>query len=86
MLAFDTNYSFYEFIVMSFGLKNAYVIFMDWMNIVFKSSFQKVLHSLYWWHYCLFEDKKSMRSNHTRFLPRLANNKFYIKFEKCYLG
>ena len=33
--AFRTRYGHYEFLVMSFGLTNALVVFMDTMNIVF---------------------------------------------------
>ncbi|KAA0055648.1 hypothetical protein E5676_scaffold16G00130 [Cucumis melo var. makuwa] len=34
--AFRSRYSHYEFIVMSFGLTNASIVFMDLMNMVFK--------------------------------------------------
>ena len=33
--AFRTRYGYYEFLVMSFGLKNVPTIFMDLMNMVF---------------------------------------------------
>ena len=33
--AFKTRYGHYEFLVMSFGLTNALVVFMDTMNRVF---------------------------------------------------
>ncbi|WMV25358.1 hypothetical protein MTR67_018743 [Solanum verrucosum] len=35
-IAFKTRYGYYEFVVMSFGLTNAHVAFMDLMNRVFK--------------------------------------------------
>jgi hypothetical protein len=34
-IAFKTRYRHYEFLVMSFGLTNAPVVFMDMMNRVF---------------------------------------------------
>ena len=34
--AFRMRYGYYEFLVMSFGLTNAYVAFMDLMNCVFQ--------------------------------------------------
>ena len=35
-MAFQTRYDHYEFLVMSFGLTNAPVVFMDLMNTVFQ--------------------------------------------------
>lgn len=34
--AFHTRYGHFEFLVMSFGLTNVSMIFMDWMNRVFR--------------------------------------------------
>ena len=36
-MAFQTRYGHYEFLVMSFGVKNALEVFMELMNRVFRS-------------------------------------------------
>ena len=42
-MAFRTRYVHYEFLVMSFGLINAPVVFMDLMNRVFKEYLDKFI-------------------------------------------
>jgi hypothetical protein len=39
-IAFRTRYGHYEFLVMSFGLTNAPVVFMDMMNRIFHDYFR----------------------------------------------
>lgn len=41
--AFKTHYGHYGFLVMSFGLTNAPMAFMDLMNRVFKSFLEKIV-------------------------------------------
>lgn len=42
-IAFQTRYRYYEFVVMSFGLMNALVVFTDLMNKVFQDYFDKFI-------------------------------------------
>lgn len=57
---FQTKYKYYDFMVMPFGLNNAFVIFMDLINRVFKiipidSSWYLLM--IYW---CILELVKGM--------------------------
>ena len=81
--AFRTRYGHYEFLVMSFGLTNAPVAFMDLMNWVF--------HPYLDWFVIVFIDDILVYSRseleHERHLDSvlqtLRHYQLYAKFDKC---
>ncbi|XP_070031560.1 uncharacterized protein [Nicotiana tomentosiformis] len=81
--AFQTRYGHYEFLVMSFGLTNALVAFMDLMNRVFRPYND--------WFVIVFIDdiliySRSMEEHeqHLRVvLQTLQEQKLHAKFSKC---
>ncbi|WMV50137.1 hypothetical protein MTR67_043522 [Solanum verrucosum] len=81
--AFRTRYGHYEFVVMSFGLTNAPVIFMDLMNRVFKpylDSFVVVFID----DILIYSHSEEEHMGHLRVvLQRLREEKLYAKYEKC---
>ncbi|WVZ97741.1 LOW QUALITY PROTEIN: hypothetical protein U9M48_043255 [Paspalum notatum var. saurae] len=68
---FTTKYGLYEYIVMSFGLTNASVYFMQLMNSVFMDYLDKFV-------------TEAEHEEHLRLvLQRLKEHKLYAKFGKC---
>ena len=80
---FRTRYGHYEFLVMSFGLTNAPVAFMDLMNKVFKEYLDKFI--------IVFIDDILVYSRTVKehelhlkvVLEKLREKKLYAKFSKC---
>jgi hypothetical protein len=80
---FSLRYGLYEYLVMSFGLKNAPTYFMYLMNSIFMSELDKFV--------MVFNDdilvySKSMEEHeeHLRVvLQRLRDHQLYAKFSKC---
>ena len=81
--AFQTRYGHYEFLVMSFGLTNAPVTFMDLMNGVFKpylDSFVIVFID----DILIYSCRKEEHEHHLRTVfGILKEKKLYAKFSKC---
>jgi hypothetical protein len=81
--AFRTRYGHYEFLVMSFGLTNAPIVFMDTMN--------KVFHDYLDQFTVVFIDKiliysrtpKEQEEHLRKALERRRRVKLYAKLEKC---
>jgi len=80
---FHTQYGHYEFLVMSFGLSNAPIVFMALMNRVFKSFLD---------HFVIFfiddilvySKSKEKHEQHLRLaLQTLREHKQYANFSKC---
>ncbi|GJV13370.1 retrotransposon protein, putative, ty3-gypsy subclass [Tanacetum coccineum] len=80
---FRTRYRHYEFQVMSFGLTNAPVVFMDLMNRVCKPYLDKFV--IVFINDILFYSRnKEAYANHLRIiLELLKKEKLYAKFSKC---
>ena len=81
--AFRTRYGHYEFLMMSFGLTNAPVDFMDLMNKVFKPY---VVQLIVVFINDILVYSKSMEEHvyHLRtVLQTLREHQLYAKFSKC---
>ncbi|KAG8493129.1 hypothetical protein CXB51_010631 [Gossypium anomalum] len=77
---FRTRYRHYEFLVMSFGLTNAPVIFMDLMNRIFQPYLDKfvVINDI-----LVYSRDKSEHAEHLRIiLQTLKDKKIFAKFSK----
>ncbi|XP_019249083.1 PREDICTED: uncharacterized protein LOC109228401, partial [Nicotiana attenuata] len=78
--AFRTRYGHYEFLVMSFGLTNAPIVFMHLMNIVFQpylDSFMIVFID----DILVYSRSQEEHTEHLRVvLQRLRKEKLYAKF------
>ncbi|XP_074337594.1 uncharacterized protein LOC141674791 [Apium graveolens] len=82
-IAFRTRYRHGEFLVMSFGLKNAPAVFMDLMNRVFKDFLDKFL-IVFIDDILVYSKSVEVHEEHLRVvLEILGNNKLYAKYKKC---
>ncbi|GJZ38565.1 putative reverse transcriptase domain-containing protein [Tanacetum coccineum] len=80
--AFRTRYRHYEFQVMSFGLTNAPVVFMDLMNRVCKPYLDKFV-IVFIDDILIYSRNKEEHANHLRIiLELLRKEKLYAKFSK----
>ncbi|KAA0040470.1 pol protein [Cucumis melo var. makuwa] len=81
--AFRSRYGHYEFIVMSFGLTNAPVVFMDLMNRVFRE-FLDTFVIVFIDDILIYSKTEAEHEEHLRIvLQTLRDNKLYAKFSKC---
>ncbi|KAA0041947.1 ty3-gypsy retrotransposon protein [Cucumis melo var. makuwa] len=81
--AFRSRYGHYEFIVMSFGLKNASTVFMDLMNRVFRE-FLGTFVIVFIDDILIYSKTEAEHEEHLRMvLETLRTNKLYAKFSKC---
>ncbi|XP_075486462.1 uncharacterized protein LOC142526075 [Primulina tabacum] len=81
--AFRTRYGHYEFTVMSFGLINAPVAFMDLMNKVFKPFLDKFV-VVFIDDIFLYSPSEVDRKEHLHLtLQMLREKELYAKFKKC---
>ncbi|GKB61647.1 putative reverse transcriptase domain-containing protein [Tanacetum coccineum] len=81
--AFRTRYGHYEFQVMSFGLTNAPVVFMDLMNHVCKPYLDKFV-KVFIDDIIIYSRNKEEHGDHLRIiLELLKKEKLYAKFSKC---
>ncbi|GKB88985.1 reverse transcriptase domain-containing protein [Tanacetum coccineum] len=81
--AFRTRYRHYKFQVMSFGLTNAPVVFMDLMNRVCKPYLDKFV-IVFINDILIYSRNKEEHANHLRIiLELLKKEKLYAKFSKC---
>ncbi|KAL0537627.1 hypothetical protein IC582_026610 [Cucumis melo] len=81
--AFRSRYGHYEFIVMSFGLTNAPVVFMDLMNRVFRE-FLDTFVIVFIDDILIYSKTEAEHEEHLRMvLQTLRDNKLYAKFLKC---
>ncbi|KAL0561633.1 hypothetical protein IC582_002073 [Cucumis melo] len=82
-IAFRSRYGHYEFIVMSFGLTNAPVVFMDLMNRVFRE-FLDTFVIVFIDDILIYSKTEAEHEEHLRIvLQTLRDNKLYAKFSKC---
>ena len=82
-IAFRTRYGHYEFLVMSFGLTNAPITFMDMMNRVFKDYLEKFM-IVFIDDILVYSQSETEHEQHLRLvLQRLKEHKLYAKFSKC---
>ncbi|XP_050935678.1 uncharacterized protein LOC107991992 [Cucumis melo] len=80
---FRSRYGHYEFIVMSFGLTNALVVFMDLMNKVFKD-FLNTFVIVFIDDILVYSKTEAEHEEHLhQVLETLRANKLYAKFSKC---
>nr|GEX35559.1 putative reverse transcriptase domain-containing protein [Tanacetum cinerariifolium] len=81
--AFRIRYRHYEYQMMSFGLTNTPVIFMDLMNYVCKPYLDKYV-IVFIDDILIYSRNKEEHANHLRIiLELLREEKFYAKFSKC---
>ena len=81
--AFRTNYGHYEFTVMSFGLTNALVVFMDYMNIIFRPYLDKLV-VVFIDDVLIYSRTKEEHEEHLKVvLGILREKKLYAKLLKC---
>ena len=81
--AFVTRYGLYEFLVMSFGLKNAPAYFMYLMNSVFMDCLDKFL-VVFIDDVLIYSGSEEEHKKHLRVvLERLRAHQLYAKFSKC---
>ncbi|KAL0558840.1 hypothetical protein IC582_003422 [Cucumis melo] len=80
---FRSRYRHYEFIVMSFGLKNASVVFIDLMNRVFKD-FLDTFVIVFIDDTLVYLKTEAEHNEHLhQVMETLRANKLYAKFSKC---
>jgi hypothetical protein len=80
---FRTRYGHYEFLVMSFGLTNALVVFMDTMNRVFHDYLDQFT-VVFIDDILVYSKMSEEYEEHLRkILERLKREKLYAKLEKC---
>jgi hypothetical protein len=81
--AFKTRYGHYEFLVMSFGLTNAPVVFMDMMNRVFQDYLDQFT-VVFIDENLIYSKTSEEHEEHLRkILERLRSEKLYAKLKKC---
>ncbi|GJW14392.1 putative reverse transcriptase domain-containing protein [Tanacetum coccineum] len=81
--AFRTRYGHYEFQVMSFGLTNAPVVFMDFMNRVCKPYLDKFV-IIFIDDILIYSKNKKEHEEHLKLiLELLKKEELYAKFSKC---
>ncbi|KAH0645082.1 hypothetical protein KY284_032966 [Solanum tuberosum] len=81
--AFRTRYGHFEFLVMSFGLTNAPVVFMDLMNSIFRS-YLDLFVIVFIDDILVYSRSKDEHTNHLRaVLQVLRDRELYAKFSKC---
>ncbi|GJS22762.1 putative reverse transcriptase domain-containing protein, partial [Tanacetum coccineum] len=81
--AFRTRYGHYEFQVMSFGLTNALVVFMDLMNRVCKPYLDKFV-IVFIDDILIYSKNKQEHEKHLKLiLELLKKEQLYAKFSKC---
>ncbi|GJX95992.1 putative reverse transcriptase domain-containing protein [Tanacetum coccineum] len=81
--AFRTRYGHYEFQVMSFGLTNAPVVFMDLMNRVCKPYLDKFM-IVFIDDILIYSKNKQEHEEHLKLiLELLKKEELYAKFSKC---
>lgn len=82
-IAFRSRYEHYEFIVISFDLKNALAVFMNLMNKVFKE-FLDTFVIVFINDILVYSKTKKKHEKHLRKVwETLQSNKLYAKFSKC---
>ena len=80
---FCIGYGLYEFLVMSFGLTNAPVAFMDLMNRVFREYLDAFI-IVFIDDILIYSKTKEEYENHLRLtLHVLRQHQFYAKFRRC---
>ena len=80
---FLTRYGHYEFLVMSFGLTNAPVAFMDLMNRVFRLFLDRFV-IVFIDDILVYSKNKAEHAMHLRLvLQTLREHQLYVKFSKC---
>ena len=80
---FRSRYGHYEFLVMSFGLTNALVVFMELMNRVFKE-FLDTFVIVFIDDILVYSKSETDHEEHRRkVLTILRAQQLYVKFSKC---
>nr|GEW83291.1 putative reverse transcriptase domain-containing protein [Tanacetum cinerariifolium] len=79
---FRTHYGQYEFQVMSIGLTNTPVVFMDLMNRVCKSYLDKFM-IVFIDDILIYSKRKEEYAEHLKLILELLKEKLYAKFSKC---
>ena len=81
--AFRTRYGHYEFLVMSFGLKNAPAAFMDLMNPIFQPYVDQFV-VMFIDNILVYSKDQEIHDTHLRVvLETLRKEQLYAKLSKC---
>ena len=81
--AFRMCYDHYEFLVISFELTNAPIIFMELMNRVFHNYLDKLI-TMFFDDILVYSKTQEDHETHLQLaLERLQSKKLYAKFSKC---
>ena len=81
--AFSTRYGLYEYLVMSFGLKNAPAYFKYLMNLVFMPELDKFV-MVFIDDILVYSENEHDHDEHLRLvMNRLREHQLYAKFSKC---
>ena len=81
--AFSTRYGLYEYLVMSFGLKNAPAYFKYLMNLVFMPELDKFV-MVFIDDILVYSENEQDHDEHLRLvMNRLREHQLYAKFSKC---
>ncbi|GJW13084.1 putative reverse transcriptase domain-containing protein [Tanacetum coccineum] len=81
--AFRARYGHFKFIIMSFGLTNAPIVFIDLMNIVCRPYLDKFV-IVFIDHILIYSKTREEHVEHLRLvLELLKKEKLYAKFSKC---
>ena len=82
-MTFQMHYMHYEFLVMSFGLTNAPIVFMDLINRVFEEYLDKFvfvfIDDILVYSHTMEEHKLHLK----HVFEKLRQKKLYAKFSKC---
>jgi len=82
-MAFRSRYGHYEYVVMPFGVTNAHVIFMDYMNRIFRPYLDQFV-VVFIDDILIYSESWDEHAEHLRVvLGILREHKLYGKLSKC---
>nr|KYP51353.1 Retrovirus-related Pol polyprotein from transposon 17.6 [Cajanus cajan]KYP51390.1 Retrovirus-related Pol polyprotein from transposon 17.6 [Cajanus cajan] len=80
---FKTRYDHYVYVVMSFGKTNAPIVFMEYMNMIFKPFLDRFV-MVFIDNILIYSGSLDEHKEHLRLvLEVLSKNQLYVKLSKC---